>query len=83
MAQPAEVACVVVRRVAVNVIHSIIVNRIVVRTESLCYQTADKPVSRLTVAAEADALIAFVIDEGFENARIGVFETFDAPTGTD
>ena len=73
----------IVQSVAVDVIHSIIDRRIRILAKSLCDDAADKPVSRLPEAAKANALIAFVVDEGFENARLGVFEALDAPARAD
>ena len=69
--------------VAVDVIHSVIILGIIIGTESLCDDAADKPVSRLPEAAKANALIALVIDKGFEDPRICMFKALDAPARAD
>ncbi len=69
--------------VAVDVIHSIIDRRICILAKSLCDDAADKPISRLPETAKANALIALVIDKGFEDSSVCVFEALDAPARAD
>ena len=69
--------------IAVDVIHSVTVLWVVVGAESLRDDAADKAVSRLAEAAKANALIALVIEKGFEDARIRMFEALNAPARTD
>ena len=51
--------------------------------ERRCHQTAHKKMTALSVAAQGDTLISFVIDEAFQYALLFVLLAFDAPQVAD
>ena len=83
LAQKAEVVCAVVQSVAVDVVHRCKVLRIGIRAKGLCHNATDKPITRLPATAKVHTLISLVVHEGVQNARLCVFEGFDAPARTD
>lgn len=52
-------------------IYSIVDFWIVIGAKSLCDDAADKPITWLSMAAKAHALIALVIEEGLQDPRVG------------
>lgn len=51
---------------------------VIVLAERRRHQAADKKMPALTISAEADTIIAFIIRERGQEAGFGVFERFDA-----
>ena len=83
LAHPAKVVRTVVQCVAVHVIHGGAALRVRVGAPRLSHQSADKKMPAFTVSAKTDTLITFIVHERRQKPRLGPFETFDAPTGTD
>ena len=53
--------------------------RVIILAERRRHQAADQKMPALTIAAEADTQIPFVVCERGQEPRIGVFEAFHAP----
>lgn len=76
LAHPAQIACAVVKRIAVNVVNCRVVLRVFILTKSLRYKAAHKPIFRYAILRQTNALISFVVYKGFLYSCAGMFQTF-------
>ena len=53
--------------------------RVVILAERRRHQAADKKMPALTIAAEADTQIPFIVCERGQEPRVGAFKRFDTP----